>query len=106
MEGYSVEDNGEGVCFNVFCFNVQPQIKINYADGTSEVDYIPESEEITDVTNGDSNATYVLNTNTKKFHYPYCESVNEMKDKNKQAFTGNRDEVIEMGYSPCGRCKP
>ena len=35
MEGYSVEDKGRGVCFNVYCYNVQPGIKINYANGTS-----------------------------------------------------------------------
>ena len=106
MEGYSVEDNGTGICFNVFCYNVQPHIRINYTDGTSEIDYVTESEESTDVTNGDSTTTYVLNTNTKKFHYPYCDSVNDMKEKNKQEFTGTREEVIGMGYSPCGRCKP
>ena len=106
MEGYSVEDNGKGVCFNVFCFNVQPHIKINYADGTSEVDYLHESEESTFDSNDDSVTTYILNTNTKKFHYPDCDSVNDMKEKNKQEFTGSREEVIEMGYSPCGRCEP
>ena len=106
MEGYSVEDNGEGICFNVFCYNLQPHIKINYADRTSEVDYGPEFEESTISSNNDSETTYILNTNTKKFHYPYCDSVKEMKDKNKQVFTGIREEVIEMGYLPCGRCKP
>ena len=106
MEGYSVEDNGEGVCFNVFCYNVQPHIKINYADGTSEIAFLPELEKTTEVANDDSAITYVLNTNTKKFHYPYCDSVNEMKEKNKQVFTGTREEANEMGYSPCGRCKP
>lgn len=106
MEGYSVEDNGEGICFNVFCYNVQPQIKINYADGTSEVDYVPESEGNTVDSNDDLSTTYILNTNSKKFHYPYCDSVNDMKEKNKQVFTGTREEVIEMGYSPCERCKP
>ena len=106
MEGYSVEDDGEGICFNVFCYNVQPHIKINYADGTSEIAFLPELEKTTEVANDDSAITYVLNTNTKKFHYPYCDSVNEMKEKNKQVFTGTREEAIEMGYSPCGRCKP
>ena len=106
MEGYSVEDNGAGICFNVFCYNVQPQIKINYVDGTSEVVSTPESEEISVISNEEPNTTYVLNTNTKKFHYPDCDSVNEMKEKNKQVFNGTREEVIEMGYSPCGKCKP
>ena len=106
MESYSVEDDGEGICFNVFCYNVQPQIKINYADGTSEVVSTPESEEITVISNEEPNTTYVLNTNTKKFHYPDCDSVNKMKEKNKELFTGSHDEVISMGYSPCGKCNP
>ena len=49
---------------------------------------------------------YVLNTNTHKFHYPSCSSVNHMSEKNKQYFTGTRDEVISMGYDPCKRCNP
>lgn len=35
MEGWSVEDEGAGICFHVYCYNVQPGIGINYADGTS-----------------------------------------------------------------------
>jgi len=49
---------------------------------------------------------YVLNTNTKKFHYPSCRSVKEMSEKNKSFYTGTRDEVIAMGYDPCGNCHP
>lgn len=49
---------------------------------------------------------YVLNTNTKKFHYPSCSSVKRMSEKNKSFFTGTRDEVIVMGYDPCGNCHP
>lgn len=33
MEAMSVEDNGEGVCFNVFCYNVQPGVTIDYRTG-------------------------------------------------------------------------
>lgn len=109
MEGYSVEDNGAGICFNVFCYNVQPQIRINYSDGTSEVDSVPKTKESSETSKSntdDSKTIYILNTNTKKFHYPYCDSVNDMKEKNKQEFIGNREEVVTMGYSPCGRCKP
>lgn len=49
---------------------------------------------------------YILNTNTKKFHYPWCSSVDQMSDKNKQFYTGNREDIIAQGYSPCGRCNP
>lgn len=36
MQGYSVEDHGKSVSFNVFIYNVQDDVKINYADGTSK----------------------------------------------------------------------
>lgn len=49
---------------------------------------------------------YILNTNTKKFHYPDCPSVDDMKEKNKKAFSGSRDELIALGYEPCKRCNP
>lgn len=49
---------------------------------------------------------YVLNTNTKKFHYPTCYSVNQMNEENKQFYSGSREEVIAMGFSPCGNCHP
>jgi len=49
---------------------------------------------------------YILNTNTRKFHYPNCSSVNKMKESNKQYYTGTRDEVIAMGYEACKRCCP
>lgn len=56
--------------------------------------------------NGSSEREYVLNTNTHKFHYPSCSSVTDMSEKNKSYYTGTRDELIGMGYSPCGRCSP
>ena len=49
---------------------------------------------------------YILNTNTKKFHYTDCRSVKQMKDKNKKYYTGTREECIGMGYDPCGNCRP
>ncbi len=49
---------------------------------------------------------YILNTNTHKFHYPTCRSVKQMKETNKQDYTGNRDDIISMGYEPCKNCNP
>lgn len=49
---------------------------------------------------------YVLNKNTKKFHYPWCSSVDDIKAKNRKDFTGTREEVIAQGYVPCKRCNP
>lgn len=50
--------------------------------------------------------TYILNTNTGKFHYPSCSSAKKIKDSNRQEFQGTRDELIARGYSPCGNCHP
>ena len=36
MEAYSIEDEGRGVCYHVFVYNVQPGIKIDYATGDSK----------------------------------------------------------------------
>ena len=49
---------------------------------------------------------YVLNTNTHKFHVPGCRSANQIKASNRWDVEMTRDEVIAMGYSPCGNCKP
>lgn len=121
MEAKSVEDNGDGILFNVFCYNVQPGITINYATGdSSENQAINESgnnSESVPVVNSstDSNGTtdisnnvqtYVLNTNTKKFHYSTCSSVSRMSEKNKQTVSESRDDIISQGYSPCGNCNP
>ena len=109
MEAYSINDNGKGIQFCVFCYNVQPQISINYADGESWTLVGTESNQA-EIDRGipvqNDAVSYVLNTNTHKFHYPSCPSVDDMKDKNKDYYTGSRDEVIAKGYVPCKRCNP
>lgn len=103
IEAESVEDAGAGVTFCVYCYNVQPGITINYADGSSsETDTIQsmgKKETSTEL-------TYVLNTKTNKFHLPSCSSTDTIKTENRQEFTGNREKLIEMGYEPCKRCSP
>lgn len=108
MEAWSVEDDGEGICFHVFVYNVQPDIVIDYANGDSYFDAdasagLKAGEQPQAVQAG---REYILNTNTKKFHYPDCESAKEMAKKNKQPYSGTRDDVIAMGYEPCKRCNP
>ena len=49
---------------------------------------------------------YIINRNTGKFHYTYCSSVKQMKESNKRFYTGNRDDLVSEGYSPCGNCHP
>lgn len=49
---------------------------------------------------------YILNTNTKKFHFPSCASADTILPKNKSEYIGARERLIEQGYSPCKRCSP
>lgn len=130
MEAYSVEDAGAGICFCVFDYNVQPGIGIDYANGDNWAESSAASQEAatpivvetptpqpqadapvqitpeSSVPQESQETTYVLNTNTMKFHYPSCSSVDQMKEKNKEIYTGNREDVINMGYVPCKRCNP
>lgn len=102
MEALSTEDNGAGVRFCVFCYNVQPGVAIDYADGSStEAAATPTPQQTSEV-----GPVYILNTSTKKFHKPGCQSVQDMSEKNKQTFTGSRETLIGQGYEPCQRCQP
>ena len=105
MEALSVEDEGEGVCFHVYVYNVQPGVEIDYATGESwetgdsafsALESQAEEQE----------TDYVLNTSSKKFHLPDCSSVDSMSGKNRQEYHGTREELIAQGYEPCGSCHP
>ena len=105
MEALSVEDEGEGVCFHVYVYNVQPGVEIDYATGESwetgdsafsALESQAEEQE----------TDYVLNTSSKKFHRPDCPSVDSMSGKNRQEYHGTREELIAQGYEPCGSCNP
>jgi DNA-entry nuclease len=185
MEAWSVEDGGEGICFNVYVFNVQPGSEIDYetgiVNGAKKVaQYIEDGTysksfkasavkkklqsfsvgctakgkvtykklsgsgklsvskkgkvtvakgtaagtykvkvKITAAASGNYKAKsitktivvrvtgkYILNTNTKVFHYPSCESVQKMNKKNKKTFSGTREKAIAKGYSSCKSCNP
>ena len=103
MEAGSVEDEREGVCFNVYVYNVQPGIGIDYATGAS---WAEGEQGETQASPTPAGAAYVLNTNTKKFHLPTCASVEDMKPENRTDYTGSREALLAEGYSPCGQCKP
>ncbi len=105
MEAKSVEDNGDGILFNVFCFNVQPGISIDYSNGNSHLD-ASVSESDPETSDSANIQTYILNTNTKKFHKESCSSAQNMKSSNRQEYTGKRQELIDKGYEPCSVCKP
>lgn len=127
IEAWSVEDEGSGICFNVFCYNVQPGIDIDYATGDSEIspDYtggVDNSDSdsgngsgssweteyggTTETTenNSGNEQEYILNTNTKKIHRPSCSSIKQMKEANKKSYTGSLDDLLNQGYVPCKKC--
>lgn len=114
LEGYSVEDKGSGICFNVFCYNVQPDIIISYEDGNST-----KNEDSNSSDTGKSTAkpnyksslqtneeTYILNTSTKKIHRSSCHSIKQMSDSNKKNWKGNIKDLLDKGYSKCKNCNP
>ena len=106
LEALSYEDGGAGLSYNVFCYNVQPGVGIDYATGDSWRT-APESEpEPAEDPVASAEATYILNVNTDKFHLPGCSSVGQMSEKNKREFTGTREEAIAQGFDPCKRCNP
>ena len=108
MEAKSIEDDGEGVQFNVFCYNVQPQITINYATGESAEDKDADVKltENKESSKNQEKQTYIVNKNTHKFHKKDCSSVKDMKPQNKKEYKGTKEELIQQGYEPCGNCKP
>ncbi len=98
MEAESVEDRGESICFNVYCYNVQPGVVIDYATGESWLEGSAPTEA--------APTEYVVNTNSGKFHKPACSSAKTLSEEDKLCYAGSRDDLIDQGYSPCGRCKP
>ena len=101
MEAFSVEDQGEGVYFHVYCYNNQPGISIDYATGESRLASEPAGED------GSGTAeTYILNTKSKKFHLPGCSGASDMSPSNREEFAGDRQALLDQGYTPCGICKP
>ncbi|MBR5135365.1 MAG: DNA/RNA non-specific endonuclease [Clostridia bacterium] len=104
IEAWSVEDSGEGIAFHVFCYNVQPGVTFDYATGENYADgTTPPAEDGEDTPTG---TLYILNTNTKKFHYESCASAKKITEKYRAEYTGSRDELIADGYAPCGNCDP
>ena len=106
MQAYSVEDNGQGVSFNVYCYNVQPGVAIDYATGDNQA-VASSSASVTSTSSDEADKkTYIVNTKTKKFHNPDCEGVKKMSSSNKKKYKGTRDSLISNGYSPCQKCNP
>ena len=99
MEAWSVEDEGRGVCFSVYAYNVQPGVVIDYATGLNHL------AELDPEIYGEK-ALYILNTGSRKFHLPTCPGVADIKEQNRQEYNGYRQLLLDGGYAPCGSCMP
>ena len=105
MEAYSIEDEGEGICFNVYCFNVQPGVSINYKTGSSTLATAqPDTDNGSDADSGENTVIYILNTSSKKIHRSDCSSVKSMSEVNKQEYTGDLEGLLDSGYEKCKNC--
>ncbi len=98
MEAYSIEDSGKGVCFNVYCYNVQPGVVIDYSTGESYAKENTSSEPL------DTPKDYILNIKSKKIHLPTCQGAEAMSEKNKKEYHGTVSGLKSGGYTPCGIC--
>lgn len=110
MEALSVEDAGEAISFNVFIPNEQDGVEIDYATGRNWLSGEAPSQKSDPSANAgptqNVEASYILNTRSKRFHLPTCDSVPTISAGNKQASTQSREELVAAGYKPCGSCKP
>ncbi len=130
VEGWSIEDEGDGICFCIYAYNVEPGIHIDYQTGDNYAEEGYDGSESTGgsgysyggtssgqqngsgsgkdslLTEEDITGTYVLNKKSRKFHYPDCEGAIAMSEKNREEYTGSRNELIIDGYTPCPECQP
>ena len=119
MEAYSVEDNGAGICFHVFVYNYQPGVKIDYATGDSQLANEEEvaadteqrkeqakQKKVAQKKETETENEYLINTNTGKFHEPFCASAKQTKPENQKIYKGTASELKAQGYEACKRCNP
>ena len=98
MEAYSIEDDGDGVCFNVFAYNNQPGIAIDYATGESWADDADHETEAV-VTEGEIRG----NKNSKVYHCPGQAAYEEMKDSKNLIIFDSEEAAQEAGYRKAKR---
>lgn len=109
IEAYSVEDGGEGICFNVYCYNVQPGITIDYATGnssgpqsstTSKPETTKPAESVTQPPAeqpGNTETVWIPKSGSKYHSRSSCSNM-------KNSTQVSRAEAISRGYEPCKKC--
>lgn len=100
MEALSMEDGGDGICFNVYVYNNQPGVVIDYMTGQSHLDELQQAQ------SPDADTVYVLNTKSMKFHLETCQQTEKISKENRETFTGDRQALLDLGYVSAGCCDP
>ena len=100
MEGYSVEDKGESVCFNVFVYNVQPGVSIDYATGDSKLD---SSDNNSETKAEEAQIEIRGNSKSKIYHCPGQAAYEEMADSKNLVIFHSEKEAIDAGYRKAKR---
>lgn len=98
MEAYSVEDEGDGICFNVYVYNVQPVIVIDYATGESHM-----AEEETTLTEAEQGTEIRGNSKSKIYHCPGQAFYEEMADSKNLVIFSSEEEAEQAGYRKAKR---
>ncbi|MCU6760839.1 Competence-specific nuclease [uncultured Roseburia sp.] len=115
MEAMSVEDQGEDISFNVYVYNVQPGITIDYSDGDSSVSSEKNEnqqsgqdkkqiEEKKD-TSGQSQEKVEIrgNKNSKIYHCKGQAAYEEMEDSKNLVVFSSEQEAKDAGYRKAKR---
>jgi hypothetical protein len=90
---------------DIYCTSDGTEVTFSYGEYHKDSD--TSAAEIEEPQQPDTiSETYILNTNSRKFHRPDCSSASQISDANREEYTGTREELIEQGYTPCGYCKP
>ncbi len=120
MEAYSVEDAGKSVCFNVFAYNIQPGVSIDYQSGDSKVStsvnvlsaarelleshWLPPLSDHTQTPTANigpsvAGITYIVDTQTHRYHTGDC---GHLPTTHRAEFTW--EQIVEERYTLCGHC--
>ena len=115
IEAYSIEDDGEGICFNVYCYNVQPNITIDYATGSSSGPGKDDGSNHSSNNNSNNSSNNTSNNNSSNSQsdgsgmvwipqsgskYHSRSGCSNMKNPSQVT----QSEAESMGYEPCKKC--
>lgn len=99
MQACSVSDHCESISYNVFIYNVEDGVEIDYATGDAHL-----TQEASASYEDQEEQEYVLNTRSKKIHLPDCEGAENMSKYNRKEVTDTLLSLEEQGYSPDYYC--